>query len=192
MRVCPKTYHSACPGVAGGAVLDMSGEHSQSSWDVPPQHRGDLVEQMTTDYLHGRSGEAAVGDSEPSESLTCSWSPPCWHFMEQMVPSGFTPHPSPWVVVSVDRIRETCAGDMAGNTLTIAVTAGATSGCLLLHCPYQSNCFQGWMKPWGAGNSVEKGDDGIEQGISISNTEERDLRGIFAERELFQRSPHSC
>lgn len=48
------------------------------------------------------------------------------------------------------------------------------------------------MKPWGAGNSVEKGDDGIEQGISISNTEERDLRGIFAERELFQRSPHSC
>lgn len=29
------------------------------------------------------------------------------------------------------------------------------------------------MKPWGVGDSVGKGEDGIDQGISISNTEER-------------------
>lgn len=40
------------------------------------------------------------------------------------------------------------------------------------------------------GNSVGKRGDGIEQGNTISNTEERDPREIFAERELFQRNPH--
>lgn len=82
---------------------------------------------------------------------TRSWTLPCWHFMEWTMPSGFIPHTSPWVVRSVDHIRKarSCARDMAGNTLTFAVTAGATSGCPCLHSHYQSNWFQEWMKTRG-------------------------------------------
>lgn len=98
-----------------------------------PALRWQMLEQMATDSLQGCMGRQQWVIDGHQRDWTESTAPgQSWHFMEWMMPPGFTPCPSPWWLRSTDSTKRNILV-LAGSTLTFCVTAGASLGCPPLH-----------------------------------------------------------